>query len=42
MALDEAKSNYDPAIVKEVRGETEDQCVEGLQMVGKFLDEWQE
>lgn len=42
MAVDEAKSNYDPAIVQEIKGETEADCVSGLQLVGKFLDDWKE
>lgn len=42
MALDEARKAYEPTIVQEVKGETESQCLEGIQMVGKFLDEYQE
>jgi adenylate kinase len=39
MAADEARSSYDPSIVQEVRGETEENLEKGLQMVGDFLNE---
>lgn len=40
MALDEAKSSYDPETVYEVRGETESDTDSGLKMVGAFLDDY--
>ena len=38
MALDEAKSSYDPKIVVEVRGEKESDTQSGLKLVSDFFD----
>lgn len=42
MALDEAKSSYDPAIVQEVRGESDEHLEKGLQLVEDFLNDYKE
>lgn len=42
MSMDEAKSSYKAEIVFEVRGETEKQLEDNLEMVGKFLDNYKE
>lgn len=42
MAMDEAKSSYKSDIVFEVRGETEKQLEENLEMVGTFLSNYKE
>lgn len=42
MSMDEAKSSYKSEIVFEVRGETEKQLEENLEMVGTFLNNYKE
>lgn len=42
MALDEAKSAYKAGTVFEVRGENDEDLQKGLQLVGDFLDNYNE
>lgn len=42
IALDQAKSSYKPEIVHEVKGETEENLEEGLELVKNFLDSYNE